>query len=62
MLEGTPAHWLPHEKTEGDPLDAGAYWFQPAGYDHGDRCSGSAPCRTFVMMPKALDAKPAAKK
>lgn len=61
VLEGTPAHWLPHEKAEGDPVDAGAYWFQPAGYDHGDRCAGSVPCRTFVMMPKALDSIPAKK-
>ncbi len=62
VLEGTPAHWLPHEKDEGKPVEPGTYWFQPGGYDHGDRCAGSAPCRTFVMMPKALDMKPAAQK
>jgi quercetin dioxygenase-like cupin family protein len=62
VLEGAPAHWLPHEPGEGEPLASGAYWFQPGGYDHGDRCTGTAPCRTFVMMPKAFDAKPPAKK
>lgn len=58
VLEGTPAHWLPHEKDEGKPVEPGTYWFQPGGYDHGDRCAGAAVCRTFVMMPKALDMKP----
>ena len=62
VLEGAPAHWLPHEPNEGVPLAPGAYWFQPGGYDHGDRCTGSVPCRAFVMMPKPLDVKPAAKK
>ncbi len=62
VLEGAPAHWLPHEPNEGEALAPGAYWFQPGGYDHGDRCTGSVPCRTFVMMPKGLDMKPAAKK
>jgi quercetin dioxygenase-like cupin family protein len=59
VLEGAPAHWLPHEKNEGEPLTPGTYWFQPGGYDHGDRCTSTTPCRTFVMMPKALDFKPA---
>lgn len=62
VLEGAPAHWLPHDKTQGEPLATGAYWFQPGGYDHGDRCTSSTPCRMFVMMPKALDFKPPAKK
>jgi quercetin dioxygenase-like cupin family protein len=57
-IEGTPAHWLPHEANEGAPVESGTYWFQPGGYDHGDRCTGTAPCRVFVMMPKALDALP----
>jgi quercetin dioxygenase-like cupin family protein len=62
VLDGAPAHWLPHEANEGEPLAPGTYWFQPGGYDHGDRCTGSVPCHLFVMMPKAFDAKPAAKK
>lgn len=60
VLAGTPAHWLPHEAGEGEPLAIGTYWFQPGGYDHGDRCTGGAPCRAFVMMPGPLDALPAA--
>lgn len=62
VLEGAPAHWLPHETDEGKPVTPGTYWFQPGGYDHGDRCTGTVPCRAFVMMPKALDMKPAAAK
>lgn len=62
VVGGTPAHWLPHEASEGEPLALGTYWFQPGGYDHGDRCAGTATCHIFVMMPKALDFKPAAKK
>jgi beta-alanine degradation protein BauB len=62
VIDGAPAHWLPHEKGEGEPLAAGTYWFQPGGYDHGDRCTGTAPCHVFVMMPKALDFKPAGAK
>jgi quercetin dioxygenase-like cupin family protein len=61
-LEGTPAHWLPHEKGEGEPVEPGTYWFQPGGYDHGDRCASDKPCRAFVFMDKALDFKPAAAK
>ena len=60
VLQGAPAHWLPHEANEGEALSPGAYWFQPGGYDHGDRCTGTANCRAFVMLPKALDYKPAA--
>jgi quercetin dioxygenase-like cupin family protein len=60
VIQGAPAHWLPHEANEGEPLSPGAYWYQPGGYDHGDRCAGAGPCRAFVMMPKALDFKPGA--
>jgi quercetin dioxygenase-like cupin family protein len=59
VLEGGWAHWLPHETNEGEPLTPGAFWFQPGGYDHGDRCTGTTPCRVFVMLPGALDFKPA---
>lgn len=59
VVGGAPAHWLPHDKTQGEPLAVGTYWFQPGGYDHGDRCTGSTPCHIFVMMPKPLDMKPA---
>ncbi len=52
VLQGAPAHWLPHELNEGEPLSPGAYWFQPGGYDHGDRCTGAGPCRAFVMLPR----------
>jgi beta-alanine degradation protein BauB len=62
VLGGAPAHWLPHEANEGEPVAAGTYWYQPGGYDHGDRCTGDAPCHAFVFMAKALDFKPAAKK
>jgi quercetin dioxygenase-like cupin family protein len=62
VLEGAPAHWLPHDASLGEPLAPGTYWFQPGGYDHGDRCTGSVPCRSFVMMPRALDFKPGATK
>jgi quercetin dioxygenase-like cupin family protein len=61
VIQGAPAHWLPHEKNEGEPQAPGTYFFQPGGYDHGDRCTGTTPCRTFIMMPKALDYKPAEK-
>jgi quercetin dioxygenase-like cupin family protein len=61
VIDGSPAHWLPHEKNEGEPLAPGTYWFQPGGYDHGDRCTGTAPCHAFVMMPGALDFKPGKK-
>ena len=58
VVEGAPAHWLPHEKTEGEANEPGTYWFQPGGYDHGDRCTGDKPCRIFVFMDKAFDMKP----
>jgi quercetin dioxygenase-like cupin family protein len=61
VLDGAPAHWLPHEANEGQPLEPGTYFFQPGGYDHGDRCTSAEPCHAFVMMPKGLDFKPAAK-
>ena len=60
VLEGAPAHWLPHEKGVGDPVSPGTYWFQPGGYDHHDRCASTTPCLAFVFMDKALDFKPAA--
>ena len=62
VLEGAPAHWLPHEKGEGAALAPSTYWFQPGGYDHGDRCTSAEPCRAFVYMDKAMDMKPAAAK
>ncbi len=55
VVDGAPAHWLPHEKDEGKALEAGAYWFQPATYEHGDRCTGSAPCHVVVFMEKGFD-------
>lgn len=61
VLEGALAHWLPHETNQGEPQAPGTYFFQPGGYDHGDRCTGTVLCRTFIMMPKALDSKPAEK-
>ena len=61
VVAGAPAHWLPHEANEGAPVTLGTYWFQPGGYDHGDRCTGTTPCQMFVMMPKPLDVKPAKK-
>lgn len=60
VLDGTPGHWLPHEKADGPTVGAGTYWFQPGGYDHGDRCDGDAPCHAFVFMDKAMDFKPGA--
>lgn len=60
VLSGAPAHWLPHEKGQGEPLEVGTYWWQPGGYDHGDRCTGEEPCYAFVWESKALDFKPAA--
>jgi quercetin dioxygenase-like cupin family protein len=62
VLDGALAHWLPHEPNEGEPLAPGTYYFQPDRHDHGDRCTGSVACHTFVMMPKSLDMRPAAKK
>ncbi|MEJ7603690.1 MAG: hypothetical protein WKG01_37730 [Kofleriaceae bacterium] len=59
VVAGAPVHWLPHEPDEGQPVTPGTYWFQPGGYVHGDRCTGSTPCVTFGMMAKPLDAKPA---
>jgi quercetin dioxygenase-like cupin family protein len=58
VVDGAPAHWLPTEANEGDPLASGTYWFQPGGHDHGDRCSGSAPCHVFIYMDKAVDFLP----
>jgi quercetin dioxygenase-like cupin family protein len=60
VLDGAPAHWLPHEANEGEPVGAGTYWFQPGGYDHGDRCTSDTACHAFVFMDKAMDFKPAA--
>jgi quercetin dioxygenase-like cupin family protein len=60
ILEGAPAHWLPHESADGPSVGPGTYWFQPGGYDHGDRCTGDKPCYGFVWQTKALDFKPAA--
>jgi len=59
VLDGAPAHWLPHETDEGKVAEVGTYWFQPGGYDHGDRCTSTTPCHAFVYMDKALDFKPA---
>ena len=61
VVGGAPAHWLPHEKNEGEAQAVGTYWFQPGGYVHGDRCTGATPCHAFVMMPKPLDVKPVTK-
>ena len=58
VLDGAPAHWLPHETGEGEAVAAGTYWYQPGGYDHGDRCTGTAPCHAFIMMPGGFDFKP----
>ncbi len=60
VIDGQPAHWQPHEANEGTPVDVGAYWYQPGGYDHGDRCLSDKPCRAFVFMEKMLDFKPGA--
>ncbi len=60
LLDAGAAHWLPHEKGEGEPLSPGSYWFQPGGYDHGDRCSSETACHGIVFMEGALDFKPAA--
>lgn len=60
-LDGGHAHWLPHESGEGEPLPVGTYWFQPGGYDHGDRCNGPDPCHTFVFNTKPADFIPAKK-
>jgi quercetin dioxygenase-like cupin family protein len=59
ILEGAPTHWPAHEKTEGDALEPGSYWFQPGGYDHGDHCTSATPCRAFVFFEQAMDMKPA---
>jgi quercetin dioxygenase-like cupin family protein len=57
VLDGAPAHWLPHEKeTEG--VGPGTYWFQPGGYDHNDKCTSKEPCHALVFMDKAMDFKP----
>ena len=61
VVGGAPAHWLPHEKNEGEAQAVGTYWFQPGGYVHGDRCTGATPCHAFLMMPKPLDVKPVTK-
>jgi len=61
VLDGAPAHWLPHQLDQGEALAPGSYWFQPGGFDHGDRCTSSEPCHGFVFMDKAMDFKPAAK-
>lgn len=58
VLEGAPAHWLPHEANEGEELGAGAYWWQPGGYDHGDRCTSTEPCRAFIYMEGPMDVLP----
>jgi len=60
VIDGAPYHWLPFEKDEGEPVPPGTYWYQPGGYDHGDRCTGDAPCHAFVFNEQMLDFKPAA--
>lgn len=60
VLDGAPAHWLPHEQGEGEPVEPGTYWFQPGGYDHGDRCTSDVPCHAFVFNEQLLDFKPPA--
>jgi len=60
VIDGDPAHWLPHESADGPAVPAGTYWFQPGGYDHGDRCTSTTACHAVVFMDKALDFKPAA--
>lgn len=62
VLQGAPAHWLPHEKAEGTAVEPGTYWYQPGGYDHGDRCTSDGPCRAFVYVNGGFDYKPAASK
>lgn len=58
VLDGAPVHWLPHETGDGEAFAPGTYWFQPGTYDHGDKCTGNAPCHVFIMMPGAFDFKP----
>lgn len=55
VLDGAPFHWLPHEKDEGEGFANGTYFFQPGGYDHGDRCLSAEPCHGFVYFDKAMD-------
>ncbi|MBZ0237359.1 MAG: DUF4437 domain-containing protein [Deltaproteobacteria bacterium] len=62
ILSGAPAHWLPHEQGEGEAVAPGTYWWQPGGYDHGDRCTGDAPCVAFVWETAAMDFIPAGTK
>jgi quercetin dioxygenase-like cupin family protein len=57
-IDGGQAHWLPGDANQGAAAVPGTYWFQPGGYDHGDRCVGTAPCHTFVYLDKALDFLP----
>jgi quercetin dioxygenase-like cupin family protein len=59
VLDGAPAHWLPDQAHEGEALAPATYWFQPGGYDHGDRCSSTTPCHLFVFLDKGLDFLPA---
>jgi uncharacterized RmlC-like cupin family protein len=55
VLDGAPFHWLPHEKDEGEGFANGTYFFQPGGYNHGDRCLSAEPCHGFVYFDKAMD-------
>jgi len=57
ILDGAPFHWLPHEKDDGAGFGNGTYWFQPGGYDHGDRCTSDTPCHGFVYFTGAMDFK-----
>jgi quercetin dioxygenase-like cupin family protein len=55
VLDGQPFHWLPHEKDNGDAFANGTYFFQPGGYNHGDRCNSDTPCHAFVYFDGPLD-------
>lgn len=55
VLDGAPFHWLPHEADKGEGFANGTYFFQPGGYNHGDRCDSAEPCHAFVYFSKAMD-------
>lgn len=59
-IDGAPYHWLPHEAEDGAAFGNGTYFYQPGGYNHGDRCTSDTPCHAFVYFPKALDVTMAA--
>ena len=60
VIEGTAKHWTSDEsKDEAPPVEAGGWWFQPAGQAHTDANVGDQPALALIMFDGPFDLVPA---